>query len=224
MNTNKTQLFLVASIASVMVLAGSASEQAFAHGGQVIGFNLSGDPNDPPNRWITVIMGHNSEPTAAQETGKHDGKHPMELFISDTRTGLNLAEADLTVEKYYYENDKKFNKAVDKGFKPLETDVAVDAVHGDPGHYFARQILAQPGIYGYHVTGTVNYFGVVDVPIDVKAICRDAPLTQVGEDENGDPIFKQTFNNPSWFGGFGCTQDIDDNKFPGKKVKHDKDD
>ena len=36
MNTNKTQLFLVASIASVMVLAGAASEQAFAHGGQVI--------------------------------------------------------------------------------------------------------------------------------------------------------------------------------------------
>ena len=32
------------------------------------------------------------------------------------------------------------------------------------------------------------------------------------------------FNNPSWFGGFGCTADIDDGKFPGKKVKHDKDD
>ena len=207
MNTNKTQLFLVASIASVMVLAGAASEQAFAHGGQVIGFNL---PNGE-HRLITVIMGHNSEPTAAQESGKHDGKHPMELFISDTRTGLDLADADLKVDKYYYKNDKKFNKAVNKGFKPLETNVAVDAVHGDPGHYFARQILAQPGIYGYHVTGTVNYFGVMDVPIDVKAICRDAP----------DP---SAFNNPSWFGGFGCTSDIDDGKFPGKKVKHDKDD
>ena len=107
MNTNKTQLFLVASIASVMVLTGTSSEQAFAHGGQVIGFNLSGDPNDPPNRWITVIMGHNNEPTSAQEPGKASGNHPMELFISDTRTGLNLAEADLTVDKFYYKNDKK---------------------------------------------------------------------------------------------------------------------
>jgi hypothetical protein len=207
MNTNKTQLFLVAAIASVMVLAGGASEQAFAHGGQVIGFNL---PNGE-YRLITVIMGHNSEPIAAQEPGKHDGKHPMEMFISDTRTGLDLANADLIVDKYYYKNDKAFNKAVDKGFKPLETDVTVGAVHGDPGHYFARQILAQPGIYGYHVTGTVNYFGVMDVPIDVKAICRDTP-------DGG-----ATFNNPSWFGGFGCTPDIDDGKFPGKKVKHDKD-
>ena len=65
-------------------------------------------------------MGHNSEPTAAQETGKgYDGNHPMELFISDTRTGLNLAEADLTVDKFYYKNDKKYNKAVEKGFEPL---------------------------------------------------------------------------------------------------------
>jgi len=207
MNTSKTQLFLVASIASVMVLSGVASEQAFAHGGQVFGFNL---PNGE-HRLITVIMGHNSEPTAAQESGKHDGNHPMELFISDTRTGLDLAEADLTVDKYYYKNDKDFNKAVDKGFKPKVKDAEVGAVHGDPGHYFARQILAEPGIYGYHVTGTVNYFGVMDVPIDVKAICRDAP----------DP---SAFNNPSWFGGFGCTPDIDDGKFPGKKVKHDKDD
>ena len=208
MNTSKTQLFLVASIASVMVLAGAASEQAFAHGGQVFGFNL---PNGE-HRLITVIMGHNSEPTAAQETGKHDGNHPMELFISDTRTGLNLAEADLKVDKFYYKNDKKYNKAVEKGFEPLVEDADVSGVHGDPGHYFARQILANTGIYGYHVTGTVDYFGVMDVPIDVKAICRDAP-------DGG-----AAFNNPSWFGGFGCTTDIDDGQFPGKKVKHDKDD
>lgn len=207
MKSNKTQLFLAASIASAMILAGVVSEQAFAHGGQVIGFTL---PNGE-QRFITVIMGHNSEPTAAQEAGKHDGNHPMELFISDTRTGLNLAEANLTVDKYYYKDDKAFNKAVKKGFEPLETDVAVSAVHGDPGHFFARQILADPGFYGYHVTGTVNYFDVMDVPIDVKAICRDVPDASA-------------FNNPLWFGGFGCTPDINDGQFPGKKVKHDKDD
>jgi hypothetical protein len=205
MNSNKTQLFLVASIASVMVLAGVASEQAFAHGGQGFFVNL---PNGE-SRQITVVIGHNNEPTTAQETGKSSGNHPMELFIRDSATGLNLADADLKVDKYYYKNDKKFNKAAEKGFEPRETDVTVSGVHGDPGHYFARQILAQPGIYGYHVTGTVSYFGVVDVPIDVKAFCRDAPSNDF---------------TTLWFGGFGCTVDVDDSKFPGKKVKHDKDD
>ena len=205
MNTNKTRLFLVASIASVMVLAGVASEQAFAHGGQGFFVNL---PNGE-SRQITVVIGHNNEPTTAQETGQSSGNHPMELFIRDSATGLNLADADLKVDKYYYKNDKKFNKAAEKGFEPRETDVTVSGVHGDPGHYFARQILAQPGIYGYHVTGTVSYFGVVDVPIDVKAFCRDAPSNDF---------------TTLWFGGFGCTTDVDDSKFPGKKVKHDKDD
>ena len=199
MNSNKTQFFLVASIASTMVLTRFVSEQAFAHGGQVIEFTL---PNGE-DRSITVIMGHNNEPTAAQEPGKHDGKHPMELFISDTRTGLDLADSDLIADKYYYENDKKFTEAIEQGFEPLETDITITAVHGDPGHYFARQILAQPGIYGYHVTGTVNYFDVIDVPIDVKAICRDVSDSSA-------------FNNPSWFGGYGCTSDIDDGQFPGK--------
>ena len=201
---------MIASVATVMLFSVASSEQAFAHGGQVIPFTL---PNGD-QRFITVIMGHNDEPTRAQEEGKWTGEPPMELFIRDTRTGLNLASADLVVDKYYYKNAKQFNKAVEKGFEPLETDVEVRGVHGDPGHYFARQILAQPGIYGYHVTGTVDYFGVMDVPIDVKAICRDAP-------DGG-----AAFNNPSWFGGFGCTADIDDGKFPakGKKSNHDKDD
>ncbi|WP_182126274.1 hypothetical protein [Nitrosopumilus sp. b2] len=220
MFSKNISMFMIASVATVMLLSVASSEQAFAHGGQIISFTL---PNGE-HRLITVIMGHNNEPTRAQESGKWSGEHPMELFISDTRTELNLGEADLKVDKFYYKNDKQFLKAVEKGFEPLETDVEVSGVHGDPGHYFARQILAQPGIYGYHVTGTVDYFGVKDVPVDVKAVCRDAPLVKVGEDENGDPIMEQPFNNPSWFGGFGCTADIDDSKFPGKKVKHDKDD
>jgi len=203
---SKTQFFLVASIASVMMLSGVVSEQAFAHGGKIISHH---DGVTGLFGLITVVIGHNDEPTRAQESGKWTGEHPMELFISDTATGLNLADAKLTVDKYYYKNDKKFNKALEKGFVPLETDVPVTAVHGDPGHFFARQILAEPGIYGYHVKGTVSYFGVFDVPVDVKAFCRDAP-----ENDFTDLTF----------GGFGCTSDIDNGKFPGKKVKHDKDD
>ena len=191
-------MFLIASVAAIMLLSVVSPNQVFAHGGQVIEFDL---PDNLGKRWITIIMGHNNEPTTAHEWGKASGNHPMELFITDTRTGLNLGTASLTVDKYFYKSDKAFEKATKDGFEPLETDVSVSAVHGDPGHYFARQILSEPGIYGYHVTGTVNYFGVMDVPIDVKAVCRDAPDTSA-------------FNNPTWFGGFGCPTDIDDGKFP----------
>ncbi|ABX13175.1 hypothetical protein [Nitrosopumilus maritimus] len=210
MFSKNTSMFMIASVATVMLFSVASSEEAFAHGGQVVSFTL---PNGD-QRFITIIMGHSNEPTRAQEAGKWSGEHNMELFISDTRTKLNLAEADLKVDKFYYKNDRQYNKAVEKGFKPLVKDADVGGVHGDPGHYYARQILAQPGIYGYHVTGTVDYFGVMDVPIDVKAICRDAP-------DGGS-----AFNNPSWFGGFGCTADIDDGKFPakGKKSNHNNDD
>ena len=197
MSSKTISMLMVASVGAVL-LSVVGSEQAFAHGGQIIGpFVL---PNGE-ERFITVIMGHNNEPTTAYEWGKTDGNHPMELFITDTRTGLNLGTASLSVDKYFYKNDKSFEKAAENGFEPLNTDVSVSAVHGDPGHYFARQILSEPGIYGYHVTGTVNYFGVMDVPIDVKAVCRDAPNASA-------------FNNPTWFGGFGCPTDIDDGKFP----------
>ena len=197
-------MFMIASVAAVMLLAAVGPEQAFAHGGKLFGFPV----DDAGFRMITIVIGHNDEPTRAQEEGKWTGEHPMELFISDTFTGLNLPDADLLVDKYYYKNDKKFNKAMDKGFEPIETGVPVTAVHGDPGHFFARQILAQPGIYGYHVTGAVDYFGVKDVQINVKAFCRDAP-------ENDFTTL--------WFGGFGCTADVDDGKFPAKnkKVNHD---
>lgn len=197
MLTQNTSLLVVGAVATIMLLLVVGAEQAFAHGSQVIEFTL---PNGEP-RTITVVMGHNNEPTAAQETGKHNGKHPMELFISDTRTGLNLADADLNVDKYYYKNDESYNQAAKNGFVPLETDIQVSAVHGDPGHYFARQVISEPGIYGYHVTGTVNYFDVVDVPVDVKAICRDVSEPGI-------------FNHDSWSGGFGCTADVDDDKFP----------
>ncbi|MFQ5497606.1 MAG: hypothetical protein ACE5DU_06960, partial [Nitrosopumilus sp.] len=201
MLSKNTSMLMIASVTTVMLFSLASSEEAFAHGRQVIPVHDLGDSID---RSITVVLGHNNEPTTAQESGKASGNHPMEVFIRDTRTGLNLSGATLTVDKYYYKNDKAFNKAAEKGFVPLETDVDVRGVHGDPGHYFARQILAKPGIYGYHVTGTVDYFGTGLVNIDVMAVCRDAPNPSV-------------FNTPTFQGGFGCTADIDDDKFPGKK-------
>ena len=193
------------AIATVMLVSLVGTEQAFAHGGKVFSFTM---PNGE-DRFITVILGHNKEPTYAQESGKHDGKHPMELFIRDTRTGLDLAEADLVVDKFYYKNEKKFNKdAQDGELTPKVEDAEVRGVHGDPGHYFARHILAKPGMYGYHITGTVDYFGVMDVPIDLMAMCRDAP---------------SDFNTPGWFGGYGCTVDVDSTKFPNRNGNNNND-
>ena len=49
----------------------------------------------------------------------------------------------------------------------------------------------------------MDYFGIGLVNIDVMVTCRDAP-----------DWLKTAFNNPSFRGGFGCTTDIDDGKFP----------
>jgi hypothetical protein len=204
MISKNISILMIASVATVMLFSLASSEEAFAHGRQTIPVPHAFD--DGIERSITVVVGHHNEPTTAQDSGKASGNHPMEVFIRDSRTGLNLADAVLEVDKYYYKNAKAFNKAVEKGFEPLETDVRVGGVHGDPGHYFARQILAEPGIYGYHITGHVSYFGVVNVPIDVMAVCRDAP----------DP---SAFNSPDFVGGFGCTTDVDDGKFPAKNKR-----
>lgn len=200
--TKNTSLFMFGAIATVMLVSLVGTEQAFAHGGKVFTLQL---PNGE-SRAITVIMGHSNEPTFAQAPGKHDGKHNMELFISDSATGLNLDTADLKVDKFYYKNERHFQKdARDGSLEPLVEDVTIGAVHGDPGHYYARQVLAEPGFYGYHLTGTVDYFGVADVSIDLMAMCRDAP---------------SDFNTPGWFGGYGCTTDIDDTTFPSRGGHH----
>lgn len=194
---------MIASVAAVMLFS-LASQEAFAHGNQKIDVP-DAHFGDDVVRQIKVVLGHNDEPTTAQEDGKSSGNHPMELFISDTRTGLNLSGAVLTVDKYFYPTVAAMQAEFDTDgeFTPLETGVRVGGVHGDPGHYFARQILTESGIYGYHVTGHVSYFGVINVPIDVMATCRDVPES-----------LRSEFNTSDFEGGFGCTTDIDDGKFP----------
>lgn len=68
--------------------------------------------------------------------------------------------------------------------------------------YSLAQFTLQPGIYGYHIYGTINYFGVATVPIDSTIFCASSqgPTTK--------------FNSPGWSGSFGCTEDIAKIKFP----------
>lgn len=203
MNKNKTSRFLMAFVAAVMLVSTIATEQqAFAHGRTNIPVTL---PNGE-ERAITFVMGHTNEPTYGQEKGIHDGKHSMEIFLRDAATGLDIATANLQADKFFFKSEKSFDKAesIDDA-DAVERDVQVRGVHGDPGHFHARQVLAEPGIYRYHVTGTINYFGVSDIPVDITAFCRDAP---------------SKFNSQGWLGGFGCTADIDDSNFPTKGHKN----
>lgn len=194
--TSKNHFLVLGAITAVILGTTLAFDSASAHGVKSIPVDLG----DGTERGITFVMGHTNEPTYAQEKGVHDGKHPMEIFLSDANTGLDLADADLTADKFYFKNLKSFEKAQ----SPFDADavvtgVPVAAVHGDPGHFQVRQVLSEPGIYGYHVTGTISYFGVHDIPVDITAFCRDAP---------------SKFNSDNWFGGFGCTTDIKDSNYP----------
>ena len=186
---------MIASVAATMLLAVSMSEDAFAHGRILQDFTMDNDKE----RTITLVLGHTNEPTRAQEEGKWFGEHPVEIFVRDTRTNLNLSGATLFVDKFFWADEAAYDADKD----PLEEDVRAGTAFGTPGKYHARQILAEPGFYGYRVHGEVTYFDGTPVDVDFQALCRDAPATM-----------KSEFNTPGFLGGFGCTTDIDDGKFP----------
>ena len=59
-----------------------------------------------------------------------------------------------------FEEADSLNEADEK-----EKNVPLDEVFGEAGRYESRQIH-EPGIYGYTLSGTINYFDVATVPID----------------------------------------------------------
>ena len=184
------------AVATVMLMTVSMSEEAFAHGSINIPFEMK----DMKDRELRVVLGHTDEPTRAQETGKWFGEHPVEIFVRDSRTNLNISGASLMVDKFFWADESEFDE---NHTTPDEVNVVAGGAHGEPGKYHARQILAEPGFYGYRVHGEVTYFDGTIVDIDFQALCRDAPASM-----------KTTFNTPEFGGGFGCTTDIDDGKFP----------
>ena len=195
MLSKNTSMLMIASVAATMLLTVSMSEDAFAHGRILQDFTIDNDKE----RTITIILGHTNEPTRAQDEGKWIGEHPVEIFVRDTRTNLNITGASLFVDKFFWADEAAYN--ADQS--PLEEDVRAGEAFGTPGKYHARQILAEPGFYGYRVHGEVTYFDGTGVDIDFQAVCIDAPNA-----------IKSDFNTPGFVGGFGCTTDIDDGKFP----------
>jgi hypothetical protein len=156
------------------------------------------------NRGVTIVLGHANEPTYGAKPGIHDGKHGVEVFLEDRDTALPITGAQLKVDKYYFKDFAAFKKAKTlQDATETEKNITVGSLFGDPGHYLARQVQKN-GIYGYRLYGTIHYFGVAELHVDTTVFCR-SPEGSTAK-----------FNSPGWFGGFGCTEDIDDTLFPEK--------
>lgn len=199
MTAKKTYIMALAAVLATMgmLVLPSFTGNAFAHA------HMTLTPDIENVNPIVVTIGHTNEPTFGVKPGVHDGMHGLEVFLEDERTALPLTGAQLAVDKYYFTDIRSFDRAssLDRADQ-IERNITVEAVFGDPGHYLARQIM-QPGIYGYHLYGTIDYFGVAKVPIETTIFCRA---------EGGGNTSK--FNSEGWGGGFGCTDDINNLYFP----------
>lgn len=199
--TGKKPQYILSMITVMMVFLLAVPQDASAHGRTTIPVTL---PNGE-TRTITFVMGHSNEPTHAAEPGIHDGNHPMEVFLRDSATSLDISSAELKADKFYFKDIKEFNRASSPyNARSIERDIPVNPVHGEPGNFVTHQIHSDSGIYGYRVTGTISYFGVAEASVEITAFCRDAT---------------PKFNSEGWSGGFGCTENINNIMFP-KKAGH----
>ncbi len=203
MNSNRTKLLLLGAVLAVVLVTTITTQEAFAHSSRTESFNMHGT-----NHEIRVVLGHTNEPTYGFQTGIHDGKHNLEVTISDKPTTLRLSGANLKADMYYFKNIKNFNKAATlNDADDVIKGVTIGSVFGDPGRYIIRE-LQEPGIYGYRIYGMINYFGVKQVPIDATVFCTSPEGSTT------------KFNTSGWSRSFGCTDDINSIKFP-KKSKRD---
>ena len=184
----------IIAIATMLVVVLLLAQQAFAHAHT----ELAVSQGVLANKKIQVVLGHTTEPTYGARPGIHDGRHNLEVLLSDSATKLPLAGATFKADRYHFKDIQSFNRAKSS----LDADSVVKgkvvgAMFGDAGHYVVKQVQ-KPGIYDYRIYGNVSYFGVASVPIDSTVFC------------NFDAGNTTRFNSPGWSGGFGCTQDIRD--------------
>lgn len=202
-NTNFAILGLVAGITVISMVG---VHDASAHQLAV----LFGD--DDTNN-IFFVLGHTNEPAFGVDPGIHDGKHAMEIRISDDATDLSIPEGntELMFDKYFFKNVKEYNNADSvEDANQIVKGISIGEAFRDPGHYVHRQIV-QDGIYGYHVYGTIDYYGAGELPVDVTFFCA--------ADGMNDPAKFENVAGGITFGEFGCPEPTDDIKFP-KKGHH----
>jgi len=190
---------LLSVIAAVAVISTVSMGEAYAHGTYSKQITISnGD-----SKTIQLVVGHTNEPTYGTEQGIHDGKHNVDIRIRDKDTKLPVSSAQLTLDRYYFDDIRKINKASSPiDAKDVDKNIPVSSIFGTPGSYTVRQ-LVEPGIYGYHIYGTVKYFDGISYPVDFTAFCKDGAK----------------FNSAGFSGSYGCVEDIKNIKFPNKKQK-----
>ncbi len=199
-------MIALAAVAATMVAA-SFTGLAYGHADMTI------TPTEGNANAISVVIGHTNEPTYGALAGIHDGKHNVEVFLEDAATALPLSGANLTVDKYYFRDIRSFEIADSpENADVVERNVTLSPVFGDAGHYMARQVM-QPGIYGYRLYGTIDYFGMAEVPIDTTVFCRAA------DSEGGAAGNTSKFNSEGWEEGYGCTERIEDIYFPDTRAR-----
>ena len=151
----------------------------------------------------TIIIGHDEEPSFGHKPGVWLGKHNTEVFLRDNADNPIIDIEGLLVDKYYFKDVKKYNKA-----KSLEKADAtslnnpLNQVFGEPGTYHSEQIV-KAGIYGYRVHGDIN-----GDEVDVTLFCVSDGMKDPTKFENtsgGNPVRE-----------FSCPRNIDDIKFPSK--------
>ena len=118
-------------------------------------------------------------------------------------TQETLPPTELFVDKYYFKNIESFENAQSpEDADAIERNVPLTPVFGEPGLYYDRQIVDE-GIYGYTLSGTINYYDVAHVPL--------APTTKFCTSQEGDT---SKFDSPGWVGSFGCVENIKSIFFP----------
>src|SRR5918998_1097048 len=193
---------LTAIVASLTIILSSPTtiQPAFAHAETTLPINV----DDQSGKSIVVVVGHSNEPSYGAKPGIHDGMHGLEVTISDNTTGLQIGDAQLQADRYYFTDLQSFESAtsVDDADE-IEEGIDVGAVFGETGSYLARQIVAD-GIYGYRLYGNISYFEAANVTIDSTIFCTFS-------DEEGNTT---KFDSPGWTGSFGCPSNIDTIAFP----------
>ena len=194
---NKKRLLIPAVIVAVAIgtLGYVGSQEAEAHQ-RITGLSFG-----------TIIIGHDDEPAFGHKKGVWLGQHNTEVFLRDADNNPITGIEGLKVDKYYFKNVKKYNKADDlSDATAISLGNDLSQVFSEPGTYHSEQII-KPGIYGYRVYGDVN-----DHALDVTLFCAaegmDDP-TKFEETGDGEPAR-----------GFGCPRDIDDIKFPADNKKN----
>ena len=164
-----SQATLIMILAGIAIISGGSysidEAMAFPHASLVI------DPEEEHANNITIVLGHTSEPAYGKLPGIHDGKHNLEVDLSDTATTLPIRQANITADKYYFKDLKVFKMhKVLKMQMIIELNVPVTAVFGQPGTFYNRQVI-DPGIYGYTIRGTINYYDIAFVPFEATKFC-----------------------------------------------------